>query len=133
MGPFLETVTWNRNRSEVLGCGWVTLLWWSGWPLAPVCLRQKAVVVAFATGFPAVAIGPSQQNLLAMLLWAVLGIVCSLCKLKEANDRGDSDVELFVWWVVTTVCQSPLIHTLVWHCKKRESFRGLILLGATYT
>lgn len=92
------TVTWNRNVSvcEVLGCGWVTLMWWSGWSLAPACLRQKAVVVDFARGFPAVAIGPSQQNLLAVLLRAVFRIVCSLCKLKEANDRGNSGVELFV-------------------------------------
>lgn len=64
-----------------------------------------------------------------MLLWAVLGVVCSMCKLKEVNDRGNSDVELFVWWVGTAVCQTPLIHSLVWHCKKRESFRGLILVA----
>lgn len=99
-------------------------MWWSGWPLAPACLRQKAVVVAFARGFPAVAIGPSQQNLLAVLLRAELWIVCSLCKLKDANDRGNSGVELFVWWVVTAVHQTPLIHTLVWHCEKERKIQG---------
>lgn len=54
-------------------------------------------------------ISPSQHNLLAVLLWAVLGIVCSLCKLKEVNDRGNSDMELFVWWVGTAECRTPLI------------------------
>lgn len=53
-------------------------------------------------------ISPSQHNLLAVLLWAVLGIVCSLCKLKEVNDRGNSDMELFVWWVGTAECRTPL-------------------------
>lgn len=48
-------------------------------------------MVDFVTGFPAVAIGPFQQNLLAMLLWAVLGTVC-LYKLKEASDR-----EIVMW------------------------------------
>lgn len=67
------------------------------WPLAPASLRQRAVVVTFGTGFLAVATSPSQQSLLAVLLWAVLGIVCSLCKLNEVNDGGSSDVELFVW------------------------------------
>lgn len=78
------------------------------------------------------ALGPYQQNLLALLLWAVLGIVCSLCKLKEADDRGNSDVELFVWWVVTAVYQTLLTHTLVWQ-KKKKSLKGLILLSATHT
>lgn len=86
-----------------------------------MCLRQKAVVVTFVTGFPTAAIGASQQNLLALLLWAMLGIVCSLCKLKEADDRGNSDVGLFVWWVVTAVCQTLLTHTLVWQKKKKKA------------
>lgn len=109
---FLETVTWAEIYLSVKLWSMVGWLFCglSSWPLAPACLRQKAVVVTFVTGFPAVAINPSQLNLLAVLLWAVLGIVCSLCKLKEVNDRGNSDVDLFVWWVGTSVCQSPVIH-----------------------
>lgn len=55
--------------------------------MAPARLRHKTVAVAFAPGFPPVALGPSLQNLLALLSWAVLGIVYSLCKMKEGSDR----------------------------------------------